>query len=466
MTRRIALAILFTTWAVLLVSAVATYLITRRTLLAELDQSIVDRASALPPSGSVVVPPEDRYVVRNEAGQTVARPELAAKPGARPVVLARGFVSLGDGTRFRSITIRMPGRDDGGRDDGGRDDGGRDTAYTVVYSAPSERFDRLLRRVSWVLLAVCAGGGGATALVAVGVSRGALRPLKETAAVLATIDEKSLDQRIDGQALPPELRPVAERLNEMLGRLERGVVQRKRFLADAAHELRTPIAAVLTALEVALTRPREAAHLTQVLRDCLDDVRLLKGLAEALLDQARAESGAAAPEVERLDLAEFVEECCRLLRPLAEQKGVRLSCSAPDGLHAELPPHRLRSVVLNLVGNAIDHTPGGGRVELLATGTSGRLEISVVDTGIGIAPEHLPHVFDPFFRGENPRTSGSGHLGLGLFLVRTHADAMGGTCEVQSQLGQGSRFNVTIPMPGGSEIRPQPSRALRENVPA
>ena len=456
MTRRIALAILFTTWAVLLVSAVATYLITRQTLLAELDQSIEARASALPPSGSIVVPPEDRYVVRNEAGQTVARPELAAKPGARPVVLASGFVSLGDGTRFRSITVRMPGRDDGGRD----------TAYTVVYSAPAERFDRLLRRVSWVLLAVCVGGGGATAFVAVRVSRAALRPLKETAAVLATIDEKSLDQRIDGQALPPELRPVADRLNEMLGRLERGVVQRKRFLADAAHELRTPIAAVLTGLEVALTRPREAAHLTQVLRDSLDDVRLLKGLAEALLDQARAESGAAVPEVERLNLAEFAEECCRLLRPLAEQKGVRLSCSAPDGLHADLPPHRLRSVVLNLVGNAIEHTPGGGRVELLATSTSGRLEISVIDTGIGIAPEHLPHVFDPFFRGQNPRTSGSGHLGLGLFLVRTHAQAMGGTCEVQSELGHGSRFKLTIPLPGASEIRPQPSRALRENVTA
>jgi two-component system, OmpR family, heavy metal sensor histidine kinase CusS len=461
-TRRIALAILVTTWAVLLVSALATYLITRQTLLAELDQSLLSRAAALPqvlgvtpPSGAPVVPPEDRYVVRNDVGQIVARPELAARPDARPEVLGKGFVTLGDGTRLRSITVRMPGRA-----------GGRDTAYTVVYSAPAERFDRLLRRVSWVLLAVCLGGGLATALVAVRTSRAALRPLKDTAAVVATIDEKSLDQRIDAQALPPELRPVAERLNEMLVRLEGGFAQRKRFLADAAHELRTPIAAVLTGLEVALTRPRDAAYLTQVLRDCLGDIRLLKDLAEALLNQARAEVGTDGPEVERISLTEFAEECCRLLRPLAEQKDVLLACSAPPDQDAEVPPHRLRSVVLNLLGNAIDHTPAGGRVELIATCSPGMLELSVIDTGIGIAPEHLPHVFEPFYRGNDPRTSGSGHLGLGLFLVRTHAEAMGGTCAVESQPGRGSRFTVAIPQPEPCKIKPQASQTLRENVTA
>lgn len=470
MTRRITLAILLVTWVVMIAGAVAIYWVARQTLLSELDQSLLARAAALPQllgvaqgSGDVAIPADDRYVIRNEHGQTVARPELRDNPGAQPVILSRSFVTLGDGKRLRNITVRMPGQANGS-----------DASYTVAYSGPAERFDQLLYRLFWVLTGVCVVSGVLAPFVAVRTSRAALRPLKETAAVIAGIDDRSLDQRIDVAALPEELKPVAQRLNQMLQRLELSVAQRKRFLADAAHELRTPIAAVLTSLEVALVRPRDAGALTQTLHDALADVRLLKDLAETLLDQARAEHEPRRQPSESVELPQFCEECRHLLQPLAAEKDVRLACAISSGQPSvHVQPQRLRSIIVNLLSNAIEHTPSGGRVELAATRTPNSLAVSIADTGKGIAPEHVPHVFEPFYRADDARTSHSGHLGLGLFLVRTHAEAMGGTCTVESQPGRGSRFTVTLPQPetaaaaaaaaGTARARPQ---VVKENVTA
>jgi heavy metal sensor kinase len=460
-TRRIVLAILLVTWAVMIAGAVAIYWVTRETLLSELDESLLARAAALPQllgvspaSGAVGIPPEDRYVIRNERGQTVARPRLRLA-GAEPVILSRSFVTLGDGKRVRSITVLMPGRD-----------GEKEASYTVAYSGSAERFDQLLRRLFWLLTGVCVVSGVLAPFVAVRTSRAALRPLKDTAAVIASIDDRSLNQRIDVAALPPELTPVAARLNQMLERLERGAAQRKHFLADAAHELRTPIAAVLTSLEVALSRPRDAAALAQVLRDALNDVRLLKTLAEALLDQARADHDSKHQMPEPVDLGELCGQCRRLLEAIAKEKGVDLTCAVPDDLIIQTQPQRLRSVLVNLLSNAIEHTLPGGRVELTATKAPDSTTLSVSDTGKGIAPEHLPHVFEPFYRADDARTSHSGHLGLGLFLVRTHAHAMGGTCTVESNPGRGSRFTLTLPQPNSRpSTTPRPRlQPITENI--
>jgi two-component system heavy metal sensor histidine kinase CusS len=461
-TRRIVLAILLVTWAVMIAGAVAIYWVTRETLLSELDQSLLARAAALPqllgvaPAGGAVgIPPDDRYVIRNERGQTVARPQLRT-PAAEPVILSRTFVTLGDGQRVRSITVRMPGRE-----------GDADTSYTVAYSGSAQRFDQLLRRLFWLLTGVCVVSGVLAPVVAVRTSRAALRPLQETAAVLAGIDDRTLNQRIDAAALPPELTPVALRLNQMLERLERGATQRKRFLADAAHELRTPIAAVLTSLEVALSRPRDAAAMTQILRDALNDVRLLKTLAEALLDQAKAEHDVKHQKPEPVDLGELCRQCGRLLESIAHEKQVDLSCSVPDDLTIQAQPQRLRSILVNLLSNAVEHTPPGGRVELAAAMASNGVTLSVADTGKGIAPEHLPHVFEPFYRADEARTSHSGHLGLGLFLVRTHAQAMGGTCTAESRPGHGSRFTITLPQPASPPTTLKPRlQPITENISA
>src|SRR5436190_14880305 len=212
MTRRIALAILFSAWAVVLVALVVIYFVTRQTLIAELDDSIITRAAALPQltgvsqeKGMAILPAGDRYVIRNELGQVIVRPEAPLSARTTPVVSSRKFVSLADGGRVRSITLNFPLK--------GADQQSRQA--TIVYSAPAEALDNLLKRMLIVLCAVGAGGGLLTGAVAWGVSRAALRPLTQTAEVIGTIDERRLDRRVEAAALPSELRPMAERLNEM-----------------------------------------------------------------------------------------------------------------------------------------------------------------------------------------------------------------------------------------------------------
>jgi two-component system OmpR family sensor kinase len=443
MTRRIALAILFSAWAVVLVALVAIYFVTRQTVLAELDESIIMRASALPQlrgvtqeSGLAVLPAGDRYVILNEVGQVLVRPEAQASTGVSPVVTSRKFVSVAGGGRLRSITLtfdlpalaREPRRQ-----------------ATIVYSAPADALDNLLSRMAYVLAAVGLGGAILIGAVALHVSRAALRPLRDTADVIGAIDEKKLDRRVQATELPSELRPMAERLNEMLARLELEFSQRKQFLADTAHELRTPVAAILTHLEVTLRRPREAAELAEALRTSLSDVQLLRRLVDALLEQVRSDRPLAAAQITRVDISSLLEQCATLADSLASAKSVRITRDFSSGLRCYTQPVALQSIVTNLLANAVQYSPTGSSVEFAARLVDGKLDLSVRDHGPGIAATVLPHIFQPFYRADGSHSSADGHLGLGLFLVQSHAKSMGGRCEVDSTVGEGTTFRVKLP---------------------
>jgi signal transduction histidine kinase len=444
MTRRIALAILFSAWAVVLVALVVIYFVTRHALIAELDDSIITRASALPQligvsqqPGSTVLPPGDRYVIRNELGQVIVRPESRLEERAEPIVTNRKFVSLPDGGRLRSITLNFGLR---------ASEGHPERLATIVYSAPADSLDDLLKRMGILLCAVGAGGGVVTGAVAVHVSRAALRPLRQTAEVIGTIDERKLDRRVEAAALPSELRPMAERLNEMLARLEREFVQRKQFLADTAHELRTPVAAILTHLEVTLRQRRDAEALEEALRTSLSDVRLLRRLVDALLEQVRSEGPNAAAQTTRIDVSSLLEKCATLVESLASAKNVRIGRIFTAGIRGWVQPAALQSIVTNLLANAVEYSPPGSSVNFDYGLADGQLELSVRDDGPGIRPEVLPHIFQPFYRADGAHASNDGHLGLGLFLVQSHAKAMGGVVEVQSVVGAGTTFRVKIPL--------------------
>jgi len=444
MTRRIALAILFSAWAVVLTALVVTYFVTRQTVVAELDESIIMRASALPQllgvsqeSGGAVLPAGDRYVIRNELGQVIVRPADRFNERPAPVVVSRKFVSLASGGRLRSITLNFvlsaaeeqPQR-----------------MATIVYSAPADALDNLLKRMMIVLCVVGVAGGLLTGAVAWYVSRAALRPLRATADVIGTIDERKLDRRVQAAELPSELRPMAERLNEMLARLEREFVQRKQFLADTAHELRTPVAAILTHLEVTLRRPREAAELAEALRTSLSDVQLLRRLVDALLEQVRSDRPMAEAQIFRIDISALLEQCATLADSLASAKSVRIVRDVPANLRGYTQPVALQSIVTNLLANAVQYSPTGGSVEFAARLADGLLGLAVNDHGPGIPAEVLPHIFQPFYRADGSHSSEDGHLGLGLFLVQSHARAMGGRCEVESTVGAGTRFSVQLPV--------------------
>jgi signal transduction histidine kinase len=438
------MAILLTCWLVLLIGGAGTYVAIRRAVLENLDASLVLRASSLPevlgvnPSAAkgeqLMLPPGDRYIVKDAVGHTLARPGLDATEPRRAEVRGARFATLADGTRVRSVTLAFPSATPGGGE------------MTVVYSRSAEHFDQLLSRM-WLVFAVAGPACGLlTALVAMGVSRRALRPLTAAAATITSIDERTLDRRLEPKSLPPELRPMAERLNQMLTRLEDGLRQRKQFMADAAHELRTPVSAMLTSMEVAMRRPtRDVASLTQTMNDCIGDARILRRLVTALLEQFKTDATASSTPQE-VDVSAVLDLCADSLESSARQNQVALRRMYAAGLRFHTQPERFRSIAANLMDNALEYNVPNGWVEVTCELGNNGLTLTVSDSGKGISETRLPHVFEPFYHGEKDRPVESGHCGLGLFLVKSHVDALGGILEVRSTPGTGSTFTTRLPL--------------------
>lgn len=444
MTRRITIAILLTVWAILLAGAVGAYFTTRSVLLANLDESLVARAASLPQlvdeRGQTLAPAsplraDDRYIVQNDVGQTMGRPTTGTAISTAPQLLHASFAPLPGGGRVRTVTLRAMGRPSSGA---------QLVPVTATFSGSAAEFDKLLERLAWALGIAGLVGALLSAWIARAVAIRCLRPLHVAADVVGTIDERSLDRRIDQRDLPTELVPVAGRVNEMLARLEDALRRRRQFTADASHELRTPVAALVTGIEVALRRDREPGQYRQALQTCLADAHLLQRLVESLLVQVKSELSIAQHATETIELAALLEQCVTALLPLAEQRSIQIDTDVPGDLLLRSQPDRLRSIVMNLLGNAVEHNRVGGSVRVAVTADDGLMCLEVSDTGPGIATQHLPHLFEPFYRADTAH-SASGHLGLGLYLVLTHARALGGTCNVISEPGAGATFKITLP---------------------
>jgi len=434
MRRRIAIAILLTVWTAIIVAGLTGWWTTRVILTSDLDKSIVNRVLALPEfghpaGGNHANFSQDRFVIKGKLDQTLGRGLGAPGDGARAVVLDAGFVSLPEGP-FRRVTLRV-------------DVPGHTEPATVVYSASASELNRVLGRLALALSICGCLAGMVAAVLAARIARIALRPIDRAAGVVATVNETSLDRRLETNSLPTELRPMADQLNLMLQRLQQAFEQRRRFLADASHELRTPVAAMITTMEVAVRRPRPADELAESLQVCLAEARHLRQLVQALMREVRAE-GPSGEQVVEFDAARLLGECAELAGPLAAERHIRLVRCGDGPVTLRSEPGRLRSVVMNLVSNAIEYNRPGGTVEISATARQDVAEITVKDDGPGIPAENLGNIFQPFYRGDSARNA-DGHLGLGLCLVNSHVKAMGGECQVESRLGGGTTFRVRIP---------------------
>lgn len=444
MTRRIAAAILLTVWATLIAGGLVAYFATRAVLLDDLDAGIIERAAMLPQIGGaaandgVRLDPGDRYLVRSDIGRIVSRSPAEPRSTMPPEVLSSSFIQLPGQPRVRTLTLLFPKNAVG--------EGKPADPQQVVFSASAQRLDRLLSRLSIVLGAFGLAGGIAAAGWAVVVSRSALWPLRSVAQKIGSIDESQLDHRINIRSLPEELRPMGRNLNALLIKMQQAFARQKLFIANASHELRTPVAALVTAIEIALRRPRPAEELQQVLQACLTDARLLRRLVGVLLEHVRSTNPAAAVQSVEVRAGELVDRCIEVVRPIAQEHRVKLLRDCPEGLLIRTEPDRLESILINLLANAIEHNREGGEVELaVAAQARGAVQISVRDCGTGIAAEHLPHLFEPFYRVQSFRGSGTHSLGLGLALVAAHASALGASRRVESKVGEGTTFFINLP---------------------
>jgi signal transduction histidine kinase len=230
----------------------------------------------------------------------------------------------------------------------------------------------------------------------------------------------------------------------MLSRIEAGFRSVERFTADASHELRAPLAVIITAGDVSLRRERSREELVETLRKIVREARHMSKLVESLLALARGDAQRQASELEPVDLAGMLVELCAELRAAAHAKGLNLTTSIPD--HEILvtgESTNLRRLFVILLDNAIKYTEAGS-ITLTLRAENSLVNVIVADTGIGIERDALPHVFDRFWRADKVRSRAEGGAGLGLSLAAQIVQQHGGEISVESELGRGSRFAVQL----------------------
>lgn len=375
---------------------------------------------------------------------TAAQETLVETPGMAAALPARTLANLTsaspsdivevrgtDGRRFRTVTAAA-----------GERPGTRHIIQVAVDLTHEQDMLSAYRTRVWVVLAVALA---LSAFVGHAIARHGVRPLEQIARTARRITSASLDARIEQAHLPAEVANLAITFNEMLGRLQDSFERLSRFSADIAHELRTPVNNLRGETEVALGRARSPEEYREILASSLEEYERLSRLIDSLLFLARAEHPETRIAREHLNLRRELQTVVDFYEGSASEKGVALSVDVPPILDIDADRTLFQRAVGNLIANALAHTPSGGSVAVRALADGPHCAIHVVDTGRGVAPEDLPHVFDRFYRADKSRASTSGNLGLGLAIVRSIARLHGGRVELDSQLGHGTRATLILP---------------------
>jgi two-component system, OmpR family, heavy metal sensor histidine kinase CusS len=307
--------------------------------------------------------------------------------------------------------------------------------------SPEDAFLQHYRRdLAWAVLF----GVLFSAVAGAFVARRGMRPLVELTRATDRISASQLHERIAGDGWPRELASLAKGFDRMLDRLEDSFKRLSQFSADLAHELRTPINNLRGEAGVALAQSRPPEEYRRTLESSLEEFERLSRLIDNLLFLARADSPTAGIARSRFDSRPALETVREFYEALAEDRGIELRCEGQGTVNAD--PMLFRQAASNLLSNALNHTPRGGQVQMRASpGANGSLEVNVSDTGCGIAPEHLPRIFDRLYRADPARSNHPDGAGLGLAIVKSIMTLHGGSVTVQSEVGKGTRFTLVFP---------------------
>jgi len=297
----------------------------------------------------------------------------------------------------------------------------------------------------WALLGAGAGTLATALIISAAVVRRGLKPLDSLARRIGAVREDDLGDRVPTEHLPMELLPVGEKLNDLLGRLQSAFERERRFTADVAHELRTPLAGVRSTLEVAMSRERQAEEYRGALAECLDIAKHMEAMVTNLLTLARLDAGTATFQREGIRLAKLFDSCWQQFADEATKRGVAYRNTVPADLACTSDRDNLAMVITNILANATEYANEGGHVEVSGRRTGDAVELEVTNTGCGLTPEQASHVFDRFWRGDASRTGTGLHCGLGLSLVQRILTALGGTAD--AGVGDDGTFRITLRLP-------------------
>jgi heavy metal sensor kinase len=402
-----------------------------RSLVARLDATLASEAD----TAAVLFPDEFQEM----KGDVVA----AAREVVNEMKVHGDFLAIREGDRVLAASPQPP---PGPRDRSATrtvEAGGRTFQIVVSASLDSVHAElAVVRRAIFValpLILALAGLGGYW------LATRSLRPLGWMAEQARRITGSNLETRIKIPNAAEELAVLVTSFNELLSRLDQSFDTMRRFVADASHELRTPISVIRGEADVALSQERSPAEYRESLTVVLDEARRLSRLVDDLLNLARADAGHVQLQTHDFYLNELLAECCRSVHGLAATRGLTLECLPGNDLQFTGDEQLLRRLVINLLDNAIRYTPPGGKVTATLEDGATSVQLRVSDTGIGIAPADAARVFERFYRAGEARSRQDGGFGLGLAIVRWIAESHRGTVECTSQAGQGSVFTVNLP---------------------
>lgn len=320
--------------------------------------------------------------------------------------------------------------------------------FDVRVGMPTAYLDDDVDALTKLLIPVGLGIAVITPLAGYWLAVRATRPIAD---ILNTADQlrpTRLGDRLTVRGSDDELDHLARTINRLLDQVANHVERQEQFVADAAHELRGPLAAVRNSLEVSLSRDRTPAAYRATLEDLLEETLRLTRLTNDLLLLAETAPEVAPSAVEAVDLAAVLQQTISMFTGVADEQEVALSCTPPPtGLTVQGNTQQVRQVLGNLLDNAIRFTPAGGSVTVHTALTGGNwLVIEIRDTGCGILPDHLPRLFDRFYQADAARTQRQGRGGgLGLAICQAIVHSHGGTITVTSTPGKGSCFQVSLP---------------------
>lgn len=464
--------LLGTVVAAVLVLSIAggiVYMLVRAALRAEFDTGLESKARAL-----AALVEQDEGQIEFELGHDVlpefarpARPEYFQLWGATGEILQRSAsldtadlprmggaagqpvfmdLTLPDGRAGRLVALSFEPRG-GGEDEARLHAGTGDLGVvTIAVARDTLGLDALLVRLRWLLLGVGCGAVALASVVLLVVVRSGLRPLRTLAGRIAEIGARDLSAELVLPNAPTELRPVVQRLNEMLRRLGESFARERTLTADVAHELRTPLAGLRATLEVAATRTRTGEEYRMLLADALAVAVQLQALTENLLALARLEAGQVELKLERFELEAALRECWTPLAWRADERKLDVRWRVASGTHVAADRGKLRQIATNLLDNAVTYADTGGRMQVFAAAQDGAVVLEVANSGSRLTAGQVGHVFDRFWRGDAARGATGVHCGLGLALVKRLVEAHGGTIEARVSLD--GTFHVTLSLPG------------------
>ena len=274
-----------------------------------------------------------------------------------------------------------------------------------------------------------------------------VKPIERISNTASRISASSLNARIETQDLDHELIQFGTLLNDTFGRLQHSFERLTQFTADASHELRTPLAVIQSQIELTLSQDRTHEVYQQTLHTCLNSAHRLQSMVDGLLLLARADAERLDIAQHTFDLRNVAEDVCVQLQSRAADAGIELDCATPENsVFVTGDPAFLARVPFNLVDNAIQHTPVDGKVKIEVKVDGNEAILTVTDNGAGIAAEHIPHLFERFYRIDVGRSRSRGGSGLGLAICKSLIEVHGGQITCESKLNKGATFTVRLPL--------------------